>query len=102
MTRKLCSLFVFGSTHWQNQTLPPIVSRPCSPPGGPGQGEIKPGTCRENRNFSFYSHYGVPWLFLKHDSMNIEAKTESNLASDRVTSLLTSRWSWPCATIRVK
>ena len=36
VTRKLCSLFVFGSTHWQNQTLPPIVSRPCSPPGGPG------------------------------------------------------------------
>ena len=129
----------------------------------------KPGTCRENRNFSFYSHYrcamvvsearlnehwsknrikpclrschllahlqvvlamcyyrmkirvkesqahagrtgtfhsivtiGVPWLFLKHDSMNIEAKTESNLASDRVTFSLTSRWSWPCATIEWK
>ena len=32
----------------------------------------------------------------------IDSLAESNLASDRVTSLLTSRWSWPCATIEWK
>ena len=65
---------------------------------------VKESQAHARRTGTFHSivTIGVRWLFLKYDSINTKAKTKWNLASDRVTFSLTSRWSWPCATIEWK